>query len=208
MAKKKTRTSAKRTNKKSLSKNNFMIISVISVVVLVSAVIGSLLYFGYHFGPKSDGIAIIVPMSPEEVDARRDRIEAIYDSLKLGPEYKLQSESVFGQKRLYTYDKGRSFSSAKEYVRESNVSTVADELKTKIEEAGFKFFDEPYPNAVPKQYHFQSSNGEYLRLSVSSKPLDDYVYKHKELSDEYYKMDSNAGPSNVIIKVNLDDNNE
>ena len=50
-------------------------------------------------------------------------------------------------------------------------------LRPKIEAAGFTFVEEPYPNAVDVQLHFKSAKGEYVRLTVSSKPRDDAVRK-------------------------------
>ena len=141
---------------------------------------------------------------------RKDRIEAIYSSLDLGSDYALTSANVFGEKRVYEWDTGRTYSSVKEYVKDSTVSETATELKAKIERAGFAFFDEPYAGSLDIQYHFKSTKNEYIRMSVSSKPRDDAFRKDgpSTTSEATLALDPNAGPSNVIIKVNLDDNNE
>ncbi len=144
---------------------------------------------------------------------RKDRIEKIYSSLNLNDEeYILQEESVFGEKRTYEWDKGRSYSSSKQYLRAADVRTTVAELRKAIESAGFKFIGEPYPGSMQTQYHFRSGNNEYIRMTVSGKPRDDAfqnrILMHKELDESVFKIDPNEGPSNVIIKVNLDDNNE
>jgi len=144
---------------------------------------------------------------------RKDRIEAIYNSLHINTDtYLLQTESVFGEKKVYPYDKGRSYSSSKTYIHADTVSATVDELKKSITDAGFKYIDEPYPGSTFKELHFKSDKGEYLRLNVSSKLRDDAIQNtalmKKELTDAVLNIDANAGPANVTVKVNLDDNNE
>ncbi len=144
-------------------------------------------------------------------NARKDRIEAIYSSLNIGSEYTLTSANVFGDKRVYSWDAGRTYSSEKDYVRESTVDVTATDLKAKIEKAGFAFLEEPYAGSTFIQYHFKSVKNEYVRITVSSKPRDDALRKdsaNAEPSTETLALDPNAGPSTVIVKVNLDDNNE
>lgn len=167
------------------------------------------------------GVAVLVSvafyagsaMHQAKIDGRYDRIVAIYDSLKLGDEYQPVSSDVFGDKRVYEWDSSRTYSSSKEFVRGANVDKTIADLKSKIEAAGFKYFDEPYPNSWLHQYHFKSDDNEYVRLSVHSKPKwdisrDDALMKRADFSRAFYDADPNAGPSSVIIKVNLDDNNE
>lgn len=148
------------------------------------------------------------------VEARKDRIVAIYDSLKLGDEYQLTNSDVFGDKRVYEWDSSRTYSSSKEYVRGANVDVTIADLKKSIEAAGFHYFDEPYPGSWSYQYHFKSDKNEYIRLSVVSKPKWDagrneiLMNRENPTTYAFHSLDSNAGPSNVTIKVNLDDNNE
>lgn len=144
---------------------------------------------------------------------RYDRITAIYDSINLeDQDYLPQRFDIFGDKRVYEWDKGRTFSSAVEYVHGDTVSNTVAELDAKIKEAGFTFVDEPYPGAKQVQYHYKSSKGEYVRLTVESKPYRDAFVNasamNKEDSPGVYNMDANAGPAYVTLKVNLDDNNE
>lgn len=143
---------------------------------------------------------------------RKDRIVAIYNSLKLDDTYQLTSQSVFGEKRIYEWDSGRSYSSSQQYVHGKNVDVTTAELKKAITNAGFTYFDEPYPGSSSIQLHFKSTKGEYVRMAVSSKLRDD-VIRNKFLmgitpSTDDYNLNWNTGPSNVTIKVNLDDNNE
>jgi hypothetical protein len=143
---------------------------------------------------------------------RKERIETIYSSLNIPDDYYLQKQDVFGEKKVYDYDKSRTYSSSKEYLHGENVDVTAKKLKAAILNAGFKYIGEPYPGSVQLQYHFKSEKGEYIRLSVWGKPKNDAmqnkVIMKQALTDADYNVDGNAGPSKVIIKVNLDDNNE
>jgi len=147
-------------------------------------------------------------------DARLHRINAIYSSLNVdtNDKYILQRENVFGNKRVYDYDNGRTFSSEKDYIRGANVDVTAKELDAAVKAAGFTFIDQPYAGSTSTQYHYKSAKGEYIRVTVSSKLRDDAFQNvflmTGKATDEVFKIDPNAGPSNVVIKVNLDDNNE
>jgi len=144
--------------------------------------------------------------------ARLDRIEGIYSSLSLDDSYKLEESSVFGDKRVYEWDSGRTYSSEINYLHGDTVSNTVAELDAKIKSAGFMFFDEPYPDSTQVQYHYKSPEGEYIRLGVSSKQYNDAwknaVVMGQAPSEDVFAMDKNAGPAHVTIKVNLDDNNE
>ncbi len=145
---------------------------------------------------------------------RLERINDIYASLDVGDDYTHQNANVFGDKRVYDWDAGRSYSSQVDYRHADTVSNTVADLDAKIKAAGFEFIDEPYAGSVFVQYHYKSAKGEYIRLNVESKPYADAWYnaavmnKDMEVPDSVYAMDKNAGPSNVTIKVNLDDNNE
>ena len=144
--------------------------------------------------------------------ARLNRINSIYQSLQLGDAYTVTHANVFGDKRVYSWDKGRTYSSEMDYLHGDTVSNTVAELDTKIKAAGFAFIDEPYPGSKQVQYHYESNKGEYIRLTVSSKPYDDAfrsaMVMNQSTSDAVKSLDANAGPSNVVIKVNLNDNNE
>lgn len=154
-------------------------------------------------------VAYVIPRMQNQ--ARYERITAIYDSLNIGEEYLLDDSSVFGEKRVYDWDKGRTYSSAMYYTRGATVDVTTAELDKAIKNAGFTFFEEPYPGSVSKQYHYKSEKGEYIRLTVSSKLRDDAFFNAHWMKQDLSvidEIDPNAGPSNVTIKVNLDDNNE
>ena len=146
--------------------------------------------------------------------ARLYRINNIYQSIGIdtSDKYMLQSQNVFGDKRVYSYDAGRTFSSEKDYIRAANVDTTAKELNTAVKNAGFSFIGEPYAGSTETQYHYKSEKGEYVRITVTSKLRND-AFRNSFLmqgkyTDAVFKIDPNAGPSIVVIKVNLDDNNE
>lgn len=144
---------------------------------------------------------------------RLNRINAIYQSFDLSFDdgYMVAYQNVFGDKRVYEWDKGRTYSSAIEYYYGADVDETAAELRQKIEAAGFEYFDEPYPGSADIQWHFKSDKGEYVRLTVSSKLRDDAItnaYLMNQDDSTAVEMDANAGPSSITLKVNLDDNNE
>ncbi|MFZ1250371.1 MAG: hypothetical protein WAR37_02905 [Candidatus Microsaccharimonas sp.] len=152
-------------------------------------------------------------ISAQQAQARYERIATIYRTIDLGDSYVVQDMDIFGDKRMYSGDKGRSYSSAAHYLHNDTVSNTVAEADARIKAAGFEFIDEPYPGNANTQYHYKSSKGEYVRLTVSSKPRNDAIQNasimnNGNVADGIYDMDTNAGPSEVVIKVNLDDNNE
>lgn len=173
-------------------------IILVSIVATVLAVAGILTF------------AYILPAANNNI--RKERIVAIYDSLKLDKTYLPTYESVFGEKRVYSYDAGRSYSSSKLYVRGANVDTTVAELKTAVTAAGFSYVGEPYPGSTAVQLHYKSAKNEYIRFTVDSKPRMDAFFNESHMGIKWtaadFALDPNAGPSNVTIKVNLDDNNE
>ena len=144
--------------------------------------------------------------------ARLNRINAIYASINVGDSYTPTNTNVFGDKRVYSWDKSRTYSSEIDYVHADTVSNTVADLDAKIKAAGFTFFEEPYPGGAFVEYHYKSAKGEYVRLNVSSKPYNDALSNaammSKDIPASAFAMDKNAGPSKVILKVNLDDNNE
>lgn len=149
------------------------------------------------------------------VSQRLDRINEIYSSLQLDAlSYQMEDSNVFGQKKYYEWDSSRTYSSTVQYSHGDTVTNTFQELDGKIRAAGFTFVDEPYPGAVQKQYHYKSSDGEYIRLSVESKKYADAIRNAALMGDDITSVveeaskDIESGPSKVTIKVNLDDNNE
>lgn len=145
---------------------------------------------------------------------RLDKIQTIYSSIQLDDSYQLEDAKVFGGKKTYDWDKGRTYSSAMYYLHGDSVTNTFNELDAKIREAGFVFINEPYPGAVQRQYHYKSADGAYIRLSVESKKYADAVRNaaimKQDLTEavEQAGKDTDSGPAKVTIKVNLDDNNE
>lgn len=143
---------------------------------------------------------------------RYDRLIGLYGSLNIGEDYYTTNENVFGDKRPYAWDKSRTSSSEVEYTHGDTVSNTVADLDAKIKAAGFTFIDEPYAGSSYVQYHYKSANGEYLRLTVESKPRQE-AYQNADIMGKdpvaaANAVDKNTGPSNVVIKINLDDNNE
>ena len=144
---------------------------------------------------------------------RLERIQGIYNSLELGDSYQVKDANVFGDKRVYSHDKSRTYSSSVEYYHADTVSNTVAELESKIKAAGFDFDSEPNPSATSTQYHYKSSKGEYIRITVSSKLYDDaltnsLLVDDNAASSKLDAIDKNAAPSNVVIRVNLNDDNE
>lgn len=201
MVKKKSSPAKKNTtSKKRETRSNALTIAIAVIVLLAVVVLGS-------WGVKS-----VINMNNQ---ARLDRIESIYSSLALSDEeYPVDNYNVFGDKRTYEWDSGRSYSSAVQYVHGDTVTNTFNDLDAKIRKAGFTFVDEPYPGSVQKQYHYKSEKGEYLRLSVSSKLYDDAIRNAAIMGQDIatvvddFTEGTDKGPANVVIKVNLDDNNE
>jgi hypothetical protein len=141
---------------------------------------------------------------------REYRIKQLYASLNLDATYLPQASNIFGDKRIAS--PGRTQASSVTFVRGASVNETLSDLKHRVETAGFSFLQQEYPGSASPVDEFKDSKGEYVRISASSKPRDDAILD-KALMRETpnpsdYDMDLNAGPSNVTIKVNLDDNNE
>jgi len=147
---------------------------------------------------------------------RKERILNIYSSLNLdavSDDYMVPTSSnIFGERRIYEWDKGRTYSSQIDYVRKADVTTTANEIDKAIKDAGYSFYEDRYPGSLQKTPTYKSKNGEYIRVTVSSKLRDDALWNEmlmkENVSEATSNIDPNAGPSNVQIKVNLDDNNE
>lgn len=136
--------------------------------------------------------------------AREERIRTIFDSIAIDDSFEITREDIFGDKRVYEWDDGRTYSSSREYLRDAEVRDTKQIARDAIEAAGFTFFDEPYAGSVASQYHFKNDYGEYVRLSVMSQNVMSSSQNNRQLTEE----ERYAAPSIVIIKVNLDDNNE
>jgi hypothetical protein len=208
----------KRTIKK-LSKETY----IVAIVILVLALVGGTWGFLNMKNEQDKQIKLaldtcnaVVPITTDPAleqttvtDAvsqqRLDRINAIYDSLKLGSDFKLTNSNVFGNKRVYEWDGGRTYSSSKDFESCADVSDTVTKLTKSIEAAGFAYFENPYPGGADTELHYKSAKSEYIRINVSSKLRNDAF---RDDAKGKFNLDPNAGPSSVTVKVNLDDNNE
>jgi hypothetical protein len=145
-------------------------------------------------------------------DARLNRINEIYSSITLPQHTFLPTNNIFGDKRTYDYDKSRSYASQKKFVVAKTVAETFGEMDKAIKAAGYTQFEEAYPGSTIKEFHYKTSRGEFIRLNVSSKLRNDAALNDQlmngKFTEDFFKIDPNAGPSTVILKVNLDDNNE
>lgn len=144
---------------------------------------------------------------------RLSQIKDVYSSLNLGTQYAVQSSDVFGQKRTYAWDKDRTKASSVTYLHGDTVSNTVADLDAKIKAAGFTSIETEELNSKRAHYQYKSTDGEYIRITVSSKPYRDALenasaMKQNPESEALQGMDKNAGPSRVVIRVNLDGNNE
>ena len=143
---------------------------------------------------------------PSQVNAaRKSEIVSVFDSIKLDQSYSLQSENIFGKKQVYDWDKSRSYSSSRGYIRAADASSTAKDLRKRIQDAGFKEIDHPYPY----QWQYSSANGTYVRFDAIGKARSDCYFNMSTMKMSTSSCpDGNQGPTEVTLKVNLDDNNE
>jgi len=185
----------KKSNKKLKSSKNNILFFTVSVLTIFA-----ILLFLFM---------VIIPVMNN--NNRKDRIISIYKSLNLDyQKYMIKSKSIFGDKRVYEWDSGRSYSSSVDLIRSADVKDTVSELKKSIAGTDFKFYQEPYPGGADFMYIYKSPKNEYLRVSVSSKTRNDEFFNklNMGLSTDNITIDPNTGPASVQIKVNLDDNNE
>lgn len=139
---------------------------------------------------------------------RYDRIAAIYDGFNLTDAYRGIDSNIFGEKRVYSWDNSRTYSSFQTYGHNDTVSNTYADLTRRIEAAGFKQFETAYAGSVGKQIHFRNDKGEYVRISVESAANHNSYLYVKPNPESLQTIDQESAPSYVTIKVNLDDNNE
>jgi hypothetical protein len=159
------------------------------------------------------GLVLMLTIIPKVTnDMRFNRINEIYSSINLPENTYFNREDIFADKRPYEYDTSRTMASSKSFVVARTVTDTAKIIDASIKDAGYTFFEESYPGSTSKEYHYKTKRGEYIRLNVSSKLRDDAASNEQLMSGgfsaSFYKIDPNAGPASVTLKVNLDDNNE
>ena len=115
---------------------------------------------------------------------------------------------MFGDKRVYEWDSGRTYASSVEYAHKAAPADVRASLRKKVEAAGFKFVQTEYEGSIRPIDEFKNEDGNYIRVAVTSKYVNDkYTFGDYDLDDPLVNH-SNEAPSYVEVKVNLDDNNE
>ena len=139
---------------------------------------------------------------------RLNEISSVYSSLNLDESYRVAKADVFGDKREYSWDNSRTYSSSVEYGKNASVSATFDDLKKRIEQAGFVQIEGPDYGPAARQDHYKSSDGKYIRVSVESKAWHDAMLYGLETPAPESPEAFETGPVYVTIKVNLDDNNE
>lgn len=139
---------------------------------------------------------------------RRNQIVRIYESLSLGDNYRGVTSNIFGDKRVYDWDKGRSYSSSVEYTHNDTPANTASDLKKKLEAAGFVPAGTAYDGSTSPQYHYKNGAGNYVRVTVTSKYVQDAMMYGDAVANEPVYTHKDDAPTYVTIKVNLDDNNE
>ena len=138
---------------------------------------------------------------------RLDKITAVYTSLNLGDSYRIATSNVFGDKRVYDWDKGRTYSSSVEYGHNDTVLNTFADLKKKVEAAGFSYVQTEYAGSISQIDEYRNGDGVYVRVNAETKEVQ-AMTTYGTPSSVSDISDTNAAPSYVTIKVNLDDNNE
>lgn len=145
-------------------------------------------------------------------DTRLSRINDIYKSIQLPDNLYFYEETIFGDKRSYPNAPEVTFASRKSFVIPKTVTETADSLDAAILNAGYSKIETLHPGSTSKEHHYKTDRGEFIRLTVSSKTRDDMasneLLMNGSFSEAFYKLDPNAGPSRVILKVNLDSDSE
>ncbi len=184
----------------------------LALLLVGATMVVGLVWSAYKFLPISHnsdaGSKVVSKYSNASAETRLKRINEVYTNLNLPSTFEPQRYDVFGDLRQYDWDQSRSYSSEIVYQHDDTVSATVAELRPLIEKAGFKYFEEPYPGSLQVQLHFKSNDDIYLRLNVSSKPYAEAYRLQSTKGSQIALPSSNAGPSIVAIKVNLDTNNE
>lgn len=166
-----------------------------SFVVLVALVVGGFTLWTIDRSNSHDKKAL----QAAQADQRKQRIEAIFDSFGLDDSYKVTKVDIAGDKQVYAWDDGRSYTSSIEYMRFEEVDETVKLTKRAIEDAGFEVMSKPLPDSVNNQYIFKNSSHEHIIMTVTSREVNDALLTGDSIKD----IDENASPSVVLLKVNL-----
>lgn len=152
--------------------------------------------------------ALVNTIQHQRNQARLDRINEIYSSLDLDGSYRMARSDVFGDKRVYTWDEDRSYSSSIEYGRNASVDATRSDLRSRILAAGFEEVGVEYEGSANEQQHYKSNDDEYIRVQVANSEWYNSLLYGTELPSPEELQRGDASPVYVTIKVNLDNNNE
>lgn len=181
----------KKNQKKKQTTNRSNLLVVLIIVIVAAVLVVALAY----------AIPSIVHKN------REAHVKSIVASLELDESYIKQKEFIYGDKRPNGLNGDKDKSSYVAYVRGANVDRTVDDLRQKIEAAGFKFERDKNPNGAIVHYQFRSESGEILYLSVSSKLRNDAIQNANLMGqnvDASNSINTNAGPSEITIKIDID----
>lgn len=167
-----------------------------TLVVLIIIIVAAVLVVG---------LAYAVPAIVHK--SRATHVKSIVSSLELDESYIKQKEFIYGDKRPNGLNGDKDKTAYVSYVRGENVDATVSDLRQKIEAAGFKFERDKNPNGAIVHYQFRSASGEVLYLSVSSKLRNDAIQNAALMGrniDTSNSVNTNAGPSEVTIKIDID----
>lgn len=152
---------------------------------------------------------IIVPKVVN--DTRLHRINEIYNSIQIPVVVYDETDNVFGNKRWHEEDNSKTYASSKTFVVGETVTEATDTFDKAIAKAGYMLISQSTPGAVSNRRVYKTPQGEYVFLRAESKLRLDAFQNQiwmKNKSNDFSKIDPNAGPARVTLSVNLDDNNE
>jgi hypothetical protein len=141
--------------------------------------------------------------------ARLHEIITVYDSLKLEDSYSALQTNIFGDKRVYDWDKSRTFASKVEYFHNATPASTRADLRSKAGVAGFTFVQTEYEGSIQPIDEYKNDKGNYVRVGVMSQANYEslFLYRNPNSNDPLINHKDKA-PTHVSIWVNLDDNNE
>jgi hypothetical protein len=139
---------------------------------------------------------------------RQSKIEDVYSSLNLDDSYRSESSNILREKVVYEWDASRSYSSVMTFGRNAGREETFQDLKSKIEAAGFEQIEGPGYGDIARQDHYKNSAGQYIRVTVETRAMYDSILYGTDYPEATSEAALETGPVHVTIKVNLDDNNE
>lgn len=181
----------KKTQKKKQTEERSKVFAVLILLVIVAVLLVGLVY--------------VVPGIAHKT--RESHVKSIVTSLQLDESYVLQREFIYGDKRPNGLDGKKDTTSYVAYVRGADVNATVNDLRQKIEAAGFKFEKDDNPNGAIVKYQFKSDSNETIYLSVSSKLRNDAIQNATlmgENADSSTGINTNLGPSEITIKIDID----